>query len=148
MPVSFFMRAVSSGTYAFRSAVLSACRVYWYCAFDWRPPMRRSCAAWRNVCASRMVASCGRSRFTISVELAPRSSSGFKATNRKPPLVAPEPPVKPTAFFTPGSARTMVMARCSAPFILTKDASCGPCRPPKITPLSCWGKKPLGTRRR
>ena len=25
-----------------------------------------------------------------------------------------------------------------------KEASCGPCTPPMITPVSCCGKKPLG----
>ena len=34
--------------------------------------------------------------------------------------------------------------RWTESFITGNEASCGPCTPPKITPVSCCGKKPLG----
>ena len=140
-----FIFCASVGTNVFRSSVVSAWSWYWYCEFDWRPPARRSCAAMRKVCASRMPISFGRRRSTTADAGVLRSSRGLSATNTKPPFELPWPPVNPTTFFTAGSPFTMSIARFRAPFIFVKDASCEPWRPPMMTPVSCCGKKPFWT---
>ena len=56
----------------------------------------------------------------------------------------PPPPVKPMTLATAGSALMTFDQRLTESFITAKDASCGPCTPPTIAPVSCCGKNPLG----
>src|SRR5438094_669385 len=84
------------GSQSCRSASSSACRVNWYCALAWRPPMRMSCTGTRKRFAPGSCKSLGRSRAITWSTLAPRSLTGFRVMNMKPELRWP-PPVKPRA---------------------------------------------------
>ncbi|GJE44352.1 hypothetical protein AEGHOMDF_3540 [Methylobacterium soli] len=122
---------------------MSPCRVYWYWAKLWRPPIRRSWRGNRNSRAPATWASFGRRRFITSV-IDGRSPRGFSPTKTLAELV-PRPPVKPTTLSTAGSACTMAVAWRSFCSIAWKEMRWSAWMPPIICPVSCSGKKPFGT---
>ena len=61
-----------------------------------------------------------------------------------PELRAP-PPVKPTTVSTAGSLPTIATKASSLPCIDWNELLWSARSPPVTRPVSCWGKKPLGT---
>ncbi len=73
-----------------------------------------------------------------------RSVRGLSDMNTKPELVCP-PPVKPTTLSTAGSLRTIAMNCVSFCCIDWNEMLWSAWMPPMTRPVSCCGKKPLGT---
>ena len=63
----------------------------------------------------------------------------------RPVLVTPLPPAKPITSPTAGSSFTMRTYCSIFCFIAGKEMSCEAWIMPMMRPVSCWGKKPLGT---
>ena len=76
-----------------------------------------------------------------------RSLSGFNVTNIEPEFREPNPPppVNPMTVSTAGSARTMSMKVASFCCIAWKEMLWSARMKPISRPVSCCGKKPLGT---
>ncbi len=132
------------GSQVVRSESSSAWIVYWYDALLCRPPTRMSCTGVRKRLAPGSRASSRRSRATIRSALSSRSDSGFSVTNIDP-VFRCAPPVKPTTFATPGSARTIAMKSASFCRIAWNEMLWSAWMRPMSWPVSCCGKKPLGT---
>ena len=71
------------GAQSSSSRTSSPWSVYWYCAALARPPMRRSCTAWRKSVAPGTWASFGRSRAMICVGRQLALAGGFSVTNMR-----------------------------------------------------------------
>ena len=110
--------------------------------------MRRSCAAWRK---ERGAGDGGELGAEAADDLRRRrllrSSSGLRVMNMLPRVAAPPPPPpKPHDVSTPGSSATMVdELRRASRFMASKEMSCSATMEPPRRPVSCCGKKPLGT---
>jgi hypothetical protein len=89
-------------------------------------------------------ASCGRNRAITALPLSVRCEAGFRLMNMKPPP-GREPPVKPTTVSTAGSARMMLTRSRSLSCMAWNEMLWSARMPPEIWPVSCCGKKPLGT---
>ena len=60
-------------------------------------------------------------------------------------VLVPSTPMKEETLSTAGSCRTMSTSFCWRWAMLAKLTVCGASLMPRITPVSCTGKKPLGT---
>jgi len=84
-----------------------------------------------------------------SSALSPRSSSGLSCTNIRPalaaPLELPDPPVNAITLSTASSALTIDANCVSSLLIDWNDVSWSAWIAPVKRPVSCCGKKPLGT---
>ncbi len=118
--------------------------VYWYCVRASRPPTLMSWPACISSDAPSTLASLGRMRAMISSALSLRPwSLGLSAMKKLPVLNCEELPNIATPV-TSGSCR-MTSANCTwRRFIASNDESCVDCALPKMKPVSCCGKKPLG----
>jgi len=87
-----------------------------------------------------------RRRLTIWSALTSRSFLGLRATKTRPVLVVPPPPTEPETALTAGSALTMVTNSRSRPFMAWNEMDWSAWMAPMMRPVSCWGKKPLGTK--
>ena len=79
---------------------------------------------------------------------ASRSDRGLSSTVRRevPRLwLMPSTPTKKTTLSTAGSCRIRSASWRWRSAMAVKDVSCGASAMPWITPVSCTGKKPLGT---
>ena len=72
------------------------------------------------------------------------SPKGFKAKNKFARL-SWEPPSVPITWSTAGSFPITAMYFLSLVFIASKEIFWSATKDPIMTPVSCWGKKPLGT---
>ncbi len=63
----------------------------------------------------------------------------------RPVFEVPPPPANPTTVSTAGSLRTMSTNCCILALSAAKEMSCSACTDPPTRPVSCCGKKPLGT---
>ena len=103
-----------------------------------------SCTEVRNRLAPGSLASLTRSRATIWSAVSLRSDSGFRVTNICP-VLRWEPPVKPVTLTTAGSDWTILMKLSSLVRISWNDVAWSARMKPIRRPVSCCGKKPLGT---
>ena len=86
----------------------------------------------------------------ISTALTCRSSSGFKLIWMRPLLIVvlvPSTPMKDDRLAIAGSCRSTWASACWRAAMAAKDTVCGASEMPRMTPVSCTGKKPLGTMR-
>ena len=84
------------------------------------------------------------------MSLAPswRSSRGFRLIWMRPLLrvvLVPSMPMKDDRLATAGSLRISVTRACCRSAMAGKETVWGASEMPRITPVSCTGKKPLGT---
>ncbi len=76
-----------------------------------------------------------------------RSSSGFRLIWMRPLLsvvFVPSTPMNDDRLSTAGSFRITRASACCRSAIAAKDTVCGASEMPRITPVSCTGKKPFG----
>ena len=103
-----------------------------------RPPARKSCAAYRNVCTPPICASCGRNRLMIASAPTPwRSAIGFSPMVNCPRFsdAQPEltPMVEPTLATAGSRNSTSTTARCRSAIaakLTSGPASVPPCSNP------------------
>ncbi len=84
----------------------------------------------------------------MSKALSLRSSRGFRLIWMRPlfrVVLVPSTPMKDERLTTSGSCRMTFATSCCFCAKLVKDDVCGASEMPRITPVSCTGKKPLGT---
>ena len=136
--------AAIRGVQAFSSSRLVSVSVYWYCAREMRPPTLMSWPACMYRVMPGTFASLGRSRaITWSAVAARPSSTDFRPMNMLPELKVLAPACMPKAV-TSGSWRTMSATASMRPCMASDDVSCPATAEPKMKPVSCCGKKPLG----
>ncbi len=132
------------GAHSLSSARFASVIVYWYCVRARRPPTLMSWPACISSDAPPIFASLGRRRPMISSALSLRPSSfGLSAMKKLPVLNCDELPNMPMPL-TSGSWRTTSANSTMRRFIDSNDESCDDCALPKMKPVSCCGKKPLG----
>ena len=93
-------------------------------------------------------ASSGCRRVMTSVALTRRSSSGFRLIWMRPlfaVVLTPSTPMNDDRLCTAGSFRITLASACCRSAIAENDTVCGASDTPRITPVSCTGKKPFGT---
>ncbi|MNL57285.1 hypothetical protein D3C87_1808340 [compost metagenome] len=85
----------------------------------------------------------------ITVARSPlRSACGFSAICMRPALsvaLLPSTPMNEDTACTSGSSSTRRAAACWRSAMAGNEMDCGPCVMAWIRPVSCCGKKPLGT---
>ena len=95
--------------------------------------------AWSSGCKRRMIAEASDRR----------SSRGFKLIWIRPVLgvmLVPSTPMNDDRLDTSGSLRMTLANACCRSLIAANDTTAGASEMPRMTPVSCTGKKPLGTR--
>jgi hypothetical protein len=91
-----------------------------------------------------MRASFDRKRLITASAPTLRSRRGFNWMKARPVLLL-LPPVNPVTFATAGSACTISINCFIFCAMAVKEMSCEACTDPIMRPVSCCGKKPLGT---
>ena len=82
-----------------------------------------------------------------SVAFALRSSSGFRLIWMRPlfsVVLVPSMPMNDERLSTAGSFRMTRASACCRSAIAGNETVCGASETPRITPVSCTGKKPFG----
>ena len=83
----------------------------------------------------------------MSEALMPRSSSGFRLICMRPVFTVafvPSIPIKDERLSTLGSRRITRASACCRSAMAAKDMVCRDSEIPRIMPVSCTGKNPLG----
>ncbi len=94
-----------------------------------------------------MVASLGRSRPITSSAVMRRTRTSLSVMKQLPVLaVLRPPPVNAITFSTAGSSLTTLARRATRPAIACDEVDWSARIEPVSRPVSCCGKKPLGTR--
>ncbi len=87
-------------------------------------------------------------RITSTAETPARSSSGFSVIWMRPlfmVVLTPSAPMNDVRFSTAGSWRMTRTSPCCSLDMAENETVSGACEMPRIAPVSCTGKKPLGT---
>ena len=87
----------------------------------------------------------------MSVAFALRSERGFRLIWIRPLLIVvlvPSIPMNDDRLSTPGSFRIVPASASWRSFMALKETVCDPSEMPRITPVSCTGKNPLGMTRK
>ena len=77
-----------------------------------------------------------------------RSLSGFRLIWMRPTfevMFVPSTPMNDETLATAGSRVTISVIRCCRSAMAANDTSSGASEMPRMTPVSCSGKKPFGT---
>ena len=129
------------------SSELVEVRVYWNSVLlSWPPTLMSWPACMKNFTPGTS-ATLGRSRWMICWAEASRSPNGFSWMNMRAVFSAELPPVeptKPTTPDTPGSFWMIAASRVCRSAMAVKEMSWRASAWPKMKPVSCSGKKPLG----
>ncbi|MCY1370740.1 hypothetical protein D9M69_578450 [compost metagenome] len=94
--------------------------------------------------------SCGCRRSITWLAVRSRSACGLRLISRRPLLsvaLSPSMPMYDDRLATAGSLRMIPASSCWRWLMAANDTDCGASEMPWIRPVSCTGKKPLGTAR-
>ena len=143
------------GTHSASSAVSGVLSVIWYWARLMRSSMESSCTGWNQTPIVRRSASGRsairrRSRSMMASTSSARSSCDFRFSSMRPVLSAvllPSTPMNDDRLATSGSSSSWRATASCCFFMASNEMVPGACVTTWMTPLSCTGKKPLGTSR-
>jgi len=142
--------ATKASLHWFSSLVSASSRVYWNWVRLTRSSTERSCTGCMKSWMPETRASSGWSRRMTSLALSLRSSMGFRLIWMRPlfwVVLVPSIPMKEDRLATAGSCRMVTASACWRSAMAAKEMLWGPSEMPRITPVSCTGKKPFGMAR-
>jgi len=140
--------ATVRATHSASSSSSGVDRVNWYWVRLTRSSMDSSCTGCSQAVMPGTRRSSSPSRRTMVLASALRLPCGLRLISMRPlfsVLLLPSTPMKDDRLATSGSASAMAASACWRSAMAPKEMVCGASVTTWITPLSCTGKKPLGT---